>query len=157
MTCPFCDPHIQHSLFARSEHFLAVYNIAPILPGHSLIIPKKHIQSVMELDNLALTEMIRFTREVTEIVLMAFHADAFNWSVQEKHAAGQSIAHLHFHIVPRYPDDFPDPGDWYPKISSNYEEMLDNGNRKKLSDSDMKQIITQLRIIAGQRFLYSPG
>lgn len=157
MTCPFCDPHIHDALFARSEQFIAVYNIAPILPGHSLIVPKQHIQSVMELDMLALSEMISFTRGVTEVVLMAFHADAFNWSLQEKQAAGQSIAHLHLHIVPRYPDDLPDPGDWYPRISSNYEEMLDNRNRKKLPDHEMKQIITQLRRIAGQRFLYNPG
>ena len=55
MNCPFCHTSIADAVFARSDNFLAVYNIAPIFPGHSLIIPRKHIESVMGLDEEKLT------------------------------------------------------------------------------------------------------
>lgn len=156
MNCPFCDPLIEHAVFAQSENFLAIYSIAPILPGHSLIIPKKHRQSVMEFNDSELTQMIVFTRNVTDLLLHAFKAESFNWSLQDMEAAGQTIAHLHLHVVPRYPGDLPDPGDWYPKIKNNYKEVLDSQNRKKLSEDEMVRIINRLRELAQKRLLYKP-
>jgi bis(5'-adenosyl)-triphosphatase len=157
MSCPFCGSNIESTIFARSEHFLAIYNIAPILPGHVLIIPRKHIQSAMEMADSELSEMMAFTKKVTKLLLSIFNVDAFNWSMQENAAAGQSIAHLHFHILPRYPGDLPEPGDWYPKIQTNYEVMLDSENRNKLSKREMSQIIKKLRTAAEERQLYNPG
>ena len=107
------------------------------------------------MDESWFTEMMSFTREVTGIVLTAFHAEAFNWSLQEKETAGQSIAHLHLHIVPRYPDDFPAPGDWYPKIQHNYNAILDSNYRRQLSDTEMHDIVNKLRLIAAKRKLFS--
>lgn len=154
MTCPFCNPPVESVIFAHSENFLAIYNIAPILPGHSLIIPKKHLESIMELNDSGLSEMVLFTKKVTELLLAAFHAEAFNWSLQEKEYAGQSVAHLHLHIVPRYQSDFPEPGDWYPKINANFQKVLDSQNRERISDDEMGTIIYRLREMAGKRQLY---
>lgn len=155
MNCPFCDIKIENTVFARSEKFLAIYNIAPILPGHSLIIPKSHIQSAMEFSDADLAEMILFTRNVTDLLLTTFNAEAFNWSIQEKEAAGQSVSHLHLHIVPRYRGDLPDPGDWYPRIESSYEKILDSENRIKLSDEELWKIVGKLRQAAMERKLYA--
>ncbi len=157
MTCPFCNPMVEGAIFAHSEKFLAIYNIAPILPGHSLVIPKRHLQSIMELNDSELSEMIIFTKKVTDLLLTAFSAEAFNWSLQEKEFAGQSVAHLHLHIVPRYKDDLPKPGDWYPKLKTNHEKILDSETRQKLSYDEMEQIINRLRILSEEKQLFSPG
>jgi bis(5'-adenosyl)-triphosphatase len=145
MNCPFCLSDIQTTVFARSSRFMAIYNMAPILPGHSLIIPKKHIQSIMELKEGEVTEMILFARKVTAMLMKIFKAESFNWSVQEGEAAGQTMSHLHMHIVLRFPGDMPDPGDWYPKIQENYNTMLDSKSRTRLKNSEMERIIQKLR------------
>jgi bis(5'-adenosyl)-triphosphatase len=153
-TCPFCDKSVDRAIFASSENFLAIYNIAPVLPGHSLIIPRRHIYSVLELSESELCDMMIFSKKITELILTAFNAEAFNWSIQEKEAAGQSVSHLHLHIVPRYSGDLTDPGDWYPKIESNYEEILDSVNRRKLSQHNMDQIVGKLRSMAKNKGLF---
>ena len=145
MSCPFCDTRIADAVFARSENFLAVYNIAPIFPGHSLVIPRNHIESIMDLEEEKLTEMMVFSKKVTHLLLRVFKAESFNWSLQDKEAAGQTIAHLHMHIVPRLTGDLPDPGDWYPKIMKNYGEILDSASRAKLTSDEMIRIVSKLR------------
>jgi bis(5'-adenosyl)-triphosphatase len=157
MDCPFCFPTVWTSVFAFNANFLGVYNLAPILPGHSLIVPRKHYHSIFEMSDPELSEMIVFTKKVTELLTDTFHAEAFNWSLQEKESAGQSVAHLHLHVVPRYQGDMPDPGDWYPMIRDNFGEILDSSNREKLSDQEMRQVVSRLRILAEERQLYFPG
>jgi bis(5'-adenosyl)-triphosphatase len=145
MECTFCEDKILDIAFAKSINFLAIYNLAPIFPGHTLIIPVNHIESVLELQSEELNEMIMFTRSVTTILLRTFKAEAFNWSVQDKEAAGQTIAHLHMHIVLRFKDDLPDPGDWYPKIQNNHSEILDSASRQRHTPDEMHQIVDLLR------------
>ena len=145
MSCPFCEDKIKESVFAESDNFRAIYNLAPILPGHSLIIPKKHVISLLDLSDLGLSEMIIFAKETTQILLEAFNSVSFNWSVQDSEAAGQTVAHLHMHIVPRYTDDLPDPGDWYPKINNNLNEILDSDSRDKLSQDQLEKIVAKLK------------
>ena len=145
MICPFCIPEFQISVFARTHGFLAVYNIAPIVPGHSLIVPEKHIQSIMELDEGALSGMMIFSRRVSSLLKKVFKAEAFNWSLQEGTAAGQTVEHLHMHIVLRFPGDMPDPGDWYPEIRKNYSAVLDSASRPRLISTEMESIVKELR------------
>ncbi|MBN2524160.1 MAG: HIT family protein [Bacteroidales bacterium] len=149
MKCPFCESSIEEAVFAESKNFLAVYNLAPILPGHSLIIPKQHLDSVLRLSNDELSELAAFSRKITILLLKAFHADAFDWSLQENEAAGQTIPHLHMHIVLRFQGDFQDPGDWYPKIRNNCNDVLDSDKRKRLSRNEMKKIVARLRKESG--------
>jgi bis(5'-adenosyl)-triphosphatase len=152
--CPFCSPDVHNSVFARSDNFLAIYNIAPVLPGHSLIIPKKHIESILVLTEAEMLEMTLFAGKVTRLLLHVFKSDGFNWSIQDSEAAGQSLAHLHVHIIPRLNGDLPKPGDWYPLIQNNYSEILDSQKRQRLSISQMQKIVTCLREEASQMGLF---
>jgi bis(5'-adenosyl)-triphosphatase len=154
MDCPFCKPTIKESVFAESAGFMAIYNIAPILAGHSLIIPKNHIHSILELSKDALSEMTLFSQGVTTLLLKTFIAEAFNWSVQDKEFAGQTVSHLHLHIVPRYPYDLPSPGDWYPMIEKNFSDILDETSRQRLTSEQLKQIVLRLRQDALKAGLY---
>ena len=148
MSCPFCNPKIRECVFLESGNFLAVYNIAPVLPGHSLIIPKDHITSFIALTQQQRTEFLETTTQAVRILLRAFHTDAFDLSVQEKPEAGQTIEHLHLHIVPRLKNDMPNPGDWYPVIHTSDQMIMDDKNRNRLPDDDLRRIVEKLRNVA---------
>jgi bis(5'-adenosyl)-triphosphatase len=148
-TCPFCSPDNQRVAFASSASFLALYNIAPILPGHTLIIPRMHVKSLRSLSDDLLSELFLFAREVTDVLLIFYQADAFDWSLQDSEAAGQTIPHLHLHIIVRLPFDLHDPGDWYPLL----DEQGRNSSAKR-SDMDIEeytQVVEQLRTAYNKR------
>ena len=146
--CPFCNSGIQDFTFFENEKFIAIYNIAPILPGHTLVIPKKHITDFFKLTDEELFEFIKFSRSVIKILSKAFNTEAFNWTLQEKEEAGQSIAHMHIHIIPRKPEDLPHPGDWYPKLKYNINNILDSHKRERLNPDQLNVIVRNLKRIS---------
>ena len=148
--CPFCPPNVDKVKFAESKHFVAVYNIAPILPGHSLIVPKRHVSSVLHLSEGELCEMMLFSRRVIEILKVAFKAMAFDWTIQDGEAAGQTVPHFHLHLIPRRYNDLPQPGDWYPKLRESQVQIIDSEQRDKLSPQEMQQIIANLVEVVSQ-------
>jgi bis(5'-adenosyl)-triphosphatase len=152
--CPFCNKEILNSVFAKSINFYAIYNIAPVFPGHSLIIPKEHIVSILNFSEDQLKEMTVFSGYVTRLLLKVFNTEGFNWSVQDNETAGQSIPHVHFHIVPRTEGDIEIPGNWYPMLQKNETEILDSIFRDKLDNTQMDKIVTHLRIAAKKDGLY---
>jgi len=141
--CPFCLPDTHRNAFASSGSFLALYNKSPILPGHILIISRSHFDSLRLLPDELMTEFFLFARDVTETLLGYYQADAFDWTIQDNEAAGQSVPHIHLHIVVRHPDDLPDPGDWYPLLDA--QKKTGSETRLKLSTSEYNEISEQLR------------
>jgi bis(5'-adenosyl)-triphosphatase len=148
--CPFCTSRIKNLSFFENESFLAIYNIAPILPGHTLVIPKKHITSFLEMTDEELFEFVKFSRSVIKILSKAFKTEAFNWTLQEKDEAGQSVAHMHIHIIPRKAEDLPHPGDWYPRLKYNINNILDSHKRERLKPAQLKIIIEKLKNISAE-------
>jgi bis(5'-adenosyl)-triphosphatase len=147
-SCPFCREDVQAYHFAASGNFLAIYNLAPILPGHSLIIPQWHIESYMELSDQEICELTLFTRDIIRVLQKTFGHRSFDWTIQEGQEAGQTISHLHLHLIPRAQSDLPQPGDWYPLLERNKTEIIDSRWRSKLSDGEMKSIVSKLKTIA---------
>lgn len=148
MPCPFCNPKIKDCVFLESSGFLAIYNIAPVLPGHSLIIPRDHITSFIDLNQQQRAEFLDTTSRAVRILLKAFNTDAFDLSVQEKPEAGQTIDHLHLHIVPRLKGDLSNPGDWYPVIHTSDRMIMDDKDRNRLPENDLHKIVEKLRNVA---------
>jgi bis(5'-adenosyl)-triphosphatase len=143
--CPFCEPLVNNSCFLQKGGFRAVYNLAPILPGHALVVPVKHIVSLNELNDSELAEFVVFSRLVTKVLVQAFGAEGFDWSLQDGAPAGQTVQHLHLHIVPRKPADLPQGNDWYTLIHENEPKMLDSSSREKLSRNEMDRMIALLK------------
>ena len=150
--CPFCAPDIKDLSFFENENFAALYNIAPILPGHTLVIPKKHITGFFELSDQDLFEFVKFSRSVIRILSKAFGTESFNWTLQEKEDAGQTITHMHIHIIPRKPGDLPHPGDWYPRLKYDIDNIPDSGKREKLQPEQLRVIVEKLKKISGNIF-----
>ena len=146
--CPFCHPDIRDYAFFSNKGNLAIINIAPVLPGHSLIIPELHMASITVMRFDELCTFMETARKATLILMKAFGTDAFDWSVQEKPEAGQSIEHIHLHIVPRIKNDLDKPGDWYPMVHKNDKEIIDSLDRQKLDPGTLNKIVDRLRQVA---------
>ena len=146
--CPFCNKSIQSSVFYENRDFIAVFNIAPVLPGHSLVIPRAHHTSILSFTDAEMTDFFRTARTALLILMKAFHTEAFDWSLQEKPEAGQTIEHLHLHIVPRVMNDLLHPGHWYPLVQHNDMDIIDSMNRPRLTAEEMKIIVDKLKEVA---------
>ena len=143
--CPFCRKEIIEKSFCTITRFSALYNIAPILPGHSLIIPNNHYESLFELSDDELSEMMLFARKITLVLKTVFECDGFDWTIQDGISAGQTVPHLHLHIIPRKPLNLPVGDEWYSKIPQNEAHLLDRDNRERLSDNEYNIITQQLK------------
>lgn len=77
-----------------------------------------------------------------------FSTDAFDWAIQEKEAAGQSVAHLHMHVLPRKIGDLPDPGDWYQALEKSHQTDIDTFKRFKLSEQQLLELTARLQAAA---------
>lgn len=143
--CSFCSPEILKSVIARDGDFLAVYNISPILPGHSLIIPRYHVRSLLDLSDDEVSAMVRFSRMVVRNLMRIFSSDAFNWTIQEGAAAGQTVPHLHLHLIPRSDGDLSQPGDWYPRLLECESRHIDSEDRPRLTPEEIDQVVSHIR------------
>jgi len=106
--CPFCTLD-ESGIIASNAHALAVYDGFPVSPGHVLIIPKRHIASFFEAtgdEQLALLELLNGIRQLVQTERTP---DGFNIGINDGAAAGQTVMHLHIHLIPRYAGDQPDP------------------------------------------------
>lgn len=81
----------------------------PISPGHTLIIPKRHIGSFFETTPDERNELLSLLDRAQKNLQTEFNPDAFNIGINDGAAAGQTIHHLHIHLIPRYQGDQPDP------------------------------------------------
>jgi bis(5'-adenosyl)-triphosphatase len=148
--CSFCAAVARGRVFADSGKFVAIYNIAPILPGHSLVVPKAHVESLMDLSDSEVSEFVLFSRDVAKVLMRAFETRSFDWTIQEGEEAGQTVSHLHMHIIPRKEGDMPHPGDWYPQLLRSKSENIDSESRPKLNSGQMKSVVRHLREIAAE-------
>lgn len=136
---------VSHSVFAKSNDTIAVYNIAPIVPGHVMLVPLHQVESLNELSEEQLSSFFSFGRRVTNFLVTEFNATGFDWTIQDGRSAGQTVPHLHLHIIPRHEGDFPEPGDWYPALEKSQEENIDSETRRKLTKEETETIVSHLK------------
>ena len=101
--CPFCG--VQESLLAENDHAIAPADKHPISKGHSLIIPRQHVPSIFDLSSEEYVGCFDLVRTVRQLLERKYSPAGFNLAVNDGRAAGQTVAHAHVHVVPRYPGD----------------------------------------------------
>lgn len=107
-SCPFCRLEPER-VFAENEHAVAIYDGFPVNPGHALIIPKRHIVSLFEATREERKGLFDLLAEAREQLRAERKPDGFNIGINDGAAAGQSIFHLHIHLIPRFVGDCEDP------------------------------------------------
>lgn len=97
-------------VLATDELFAVVSDKFPVSPGHTLIIPRRPLTRFRELTALEksrLLEWVEWTQERLQETLPP--PEAFNLGVNDGQAAGQTVSQFHFHVIPRFTGDVPDP------------------------------------------------
>ncbi len=106
--CPFCRLDVSKQLFSN-DLAIVIDDGFPVSRGHCLIIPKRHFSSLFEAtggEQLALWELVKQARQH---LLSKYEPDGFNIGINDGIAAGQTVMHLHIHLIPRYLGDTVDP------------------------------------------------
>ena len=91
--------------YAEHELAFACLTNTPITPGHTLVIPKREVAAIDELTEDEWVAIRELTLRVKEILRKAGYADGFNFGWNEGRSYGQSVPHIHLHVVPRTPGD----------------------------------------------------
>jgi ATP adenylyltransferase len=107
--CPFCAPGTEHELLTESATVYAMFDKYPITQGHTLIIPKQHVANYFELADRTKTACWLVVDRVKMLLTQRFQPDGFNIGINVGHAAGQTVSHVHIHMVPRYTGDVDNP------------------------------------------------
>lgn len=106
--CPFCALPAERILILADEA-LVIRDTFPVSPGHTLVIPRRHIGSFFELSDAERTCMVELLAQAKAELDLSFQPDGFNIGINDGAAAGQTVPHLHLHLIPRYLGDAPDP------------------------------------------------
>lgn len=104
--CPFCGAQ---QAFLRNGLAYVVEDKFPVAPGHSLIIPHRHVSDFFQTtkeERDAMLELVLGTRALLE---RKHHPDGYNLGINVGEAAGQTIYHVHLHLIPRYTGDVANP------------------------------------------------
>jgi len=84
---------------------IAFLDIAPVNPGHTLVVPKKHFDNILETPDEYITALLSATKKIAPAIRGATGAEGFNLSFNTGEVAGQTVFHTHLHITPRHKDD----------------------------------------------------
>lgn len=107
--CPFCKPDSDREVIIENDLAYSIYDKFPVSNGHVLIIPRRHCADYFELTSDEQTACWRIVTELKIILTEKFHPDGFNIGINVNEAAGQTIPHVHIHLIPRYNGDVVDP------------------------------------------------
>ena len=102
--CVFCailDGEIPCFKVYEDDTVLAYLDINPFADGHTLVIPKKHVTGLLASDDELLAQVVSRVKKIARHIVETLGADGFNILQNNGEAAGQSVFHLHFHIIPR--------------------------------------------------------
>jgi len=106
--CPFCNPQKDEIVLANDLCY-ARYDRYPVSPGHLLLIPFRHIPALFDATDEEQIALLALVREAKTLLDGRLHPDGYNVGVNVRAAAGQTVMHLHVHVIPRYAGDMADP------------------------------------------------
>lgn len=143
-TCPFCNLDKERLIFVNNFSY-ALLDIYPVTKGHTLIIPKRHILSIEELNKDEFFDLFDTFLKTKIALKKLLNPDGFNFGINIGEASGQSIEHIHFHLIPRYFGDtkFPDGGirkvtmDF---IDFNVYDLKERWIKNRLKEDEIKKL-----------------
>ncbi|MDA8277519.1 MAG: HIT family protein [Actinomycetota bacterium] len=106
-SCPFCS--FDGDWVLECPSFTALLDRFPVSEGHTLVIPRLHVNSFFDLGQKELAELMPFVGSVIEVLKKTFEIDGYNIGINGGASAGQTLDHAHLHIIPRYSGDSDDP------------------------------------------------
>lgn len=105
-SCIFCNPS---KVIVNGQYTYSKLDEFPVSKGHCLVIPKRHVKTLWELTDEELKDLYTVMKQTDDWIFEWYHPDGENIGINEGYAAGQTVEHLHIHIIPRYEGDVSDP------------------------------------------------
>jgi histidine triad (HIT) family protein len=112
------------------DGFLVLMDKYPINPGHALVMPTKHYETLLQMPPPEVGRLYSLVPTIAKAIISTVKADGFNVGQNNGIAANQIVPHVHVHIVPRFHDDSPD-GKWPSRRVASQEEILNIAQRIK--------------------------
>ena len=106
MTCVFCTIN---DIVLENDLAIAFYDKYPVNKGHLLIIPKRHVEQYFDLTDQERKAIDQLLFKGKKLLDGEYHPDGYNIGVNCGEAAGQTIFHVHVHLIPRFKGDMEDP------------------------------------------------
>tara|TARA_B100000676_G_C17976891_1_gene786665 strand:+ start:190 stop:603 length:414 start_codon:yes stop_codon:yes gene_type:complete len=107
--CRFCIKKPSSRLILESKYGFAAWDRHPVSNGHFLVIPYRHFASYFDIEERERNDLWKLVAAAKEICQKKFNPDGYNVGINVGHWAGQSIHHLHIHVIPRFKGDVPNP------------------------------------------------
>jgi diadenosine tetraphosphate (Ap4A) HIT family hydrolase len=107
-SCPFCQK-APASQFYEGKLVRGLWDACPASPGHALLVPKRHVSSWFDATAEEQAELLAALAIARQAVEATHRPDGYNIGMNVGAAAGQTVFHLHVHLIPRYAGDSPDP------------------------------------------------
>ena len=107
--CPFCSRILLREVQEENTFAVAFPDGFPLSKGHTLVVPKRHLADPFELDDPELMQVAELVARVKRRLSAEHAPDGFNVGLNVGVAAGQTVAHAHVHVIPRYAGDAEDP------------------------------------------------
>ena len=131
--CLFCSI-IKYKMPAiiiyEDKDFVALMDKYPISPGHSLVIPRSHHESLLSMTPSEVGNLYSAVSTISRAVISAVNADGFSIGQNNGRVANQIIPHVHVHIIPRYEDDSRE-GRWPSRKIGNIEQLTSTAQKIK--------------------------
>lgn len=121
--CIFCRiaaGEIPSATVYEDDDFRAILDLGPAAKGHTLVIPKSHSDNLLSVEPDTAAKALKVISKTANAIKEALGCDGINVVQNNGEAAGQTVMHLHFHIIPRYKNDSVNIG-WQPMKPSNEE------------------------------------
>ncbi|EGF76992.1 hypothetical protein BATDEDRAFT_6817, partial [Batrachochytrium dendrobatidis JAM81] len=103
-------------IFFTSKLSYGLVNLKPLVPGHVLVISRRLVVRFNDLTSEEVSDMFSSVHQISKVIEKLHKADSLTISMQDGPAAGQSVAHVHIHIIPRHHGDWMNNDDIYPEI-----------------------------------------
>jgi len=89
----------------EDDDALAILDANSISPGHAVVLPKVHVETILELSDEGVQSFFSAVKKVVGLIKEKLSPDGFTLGINHGKVAGQAIEHLHFHVIPRFRDD----------------------------------------------------
>ncbi len=107
--CAFCDRIASGQITGANELAVAIPDAFPVTPGHTLVVPRRHVAGFFDLTDDEQAAVWRLVADVRANLLETRKPDGLNVGLNAGAAAGQTVPHAHVHVIPRYAGDSADP------------------------------------------------
>jgi diadenosine tetraphosphate (Ap4A) HIT family hydrolase len=106
--CPFCAIPPER-VIESTEHAFTMLDAYPVSPGHTLVVTRRHVKSPFELTAQEFTEVTQLLLFARDRLDRTLRPSGYNVGINFCKDAGQTVIHVHVHLIPRYPGDTADP------------------------------------------------